>query len=446
MENAHESGVASHGPDGRGEARGSTSERGPDALLTFFATASVLLLGLIAAHRLRPEWFGLRSASSSDLARVDAEHRSPSAAVAFAPRPDSTQLDASAPRLAIPRATSAPTLPTRIFNDGVASVVHVTARTAGVDAFARAGRFRQWDPSAEEIVLGTGTGLIWDTAGHIVTCRHVLENATGALVTLSDGTVLDAKLVGMSDEHDLAVIRVDAPPETLLPIRVGTSSDLQVGMNVFSLACPYGLGPSLSIGTISGLDRQIRSTGGLVLKGTIQTDVGLHAGSSGGALIDDQGRVVAMIAAIYLGSKRRAGVGFAQPIARLQEIVPGLIEHGFRWSPRFGFMVMGDADSQLLLGDLSTPAAVPAQGVVVAEVFAETGAAGSNLRGMRVGRTAQGLVGHIVRDIIVAAEGQVVVGSGKLFDVIGGLPAGAPLHLTVARPGGPVEVVLNATQ
>ena len=322
--------------------------------------------------------------------------------------------------------------------------MHVTAKTLGSDASARAGRFRQWDAASEDVVLGTGTGLVWDSEGHIVTCRHVLENATAAFVTLSDGTVLDAKLVGMSDEHDLAVVRVDAPPESLLPIRMGTSHDLAVGMDIFSLACPYGLGPSLSIGTVSGLDRQIRSTSGVVLNGTIQTDVGLHAGSSGGALIDDQGRVVAMIAAIYLGSRRRAGVGFAQPIATIQEVVPSLIGRGYRWSPRFGFLVMGDERSAMLLGDLNTPAAVPSQGVVVAEVFNDTSAERAQLRAMRTGRTADGMIGHIVRDIIVAAEGKVVGGQRQLFEIIDALPASADLHLTVARPGGPVEVVLTA--
>lgn len=449
MDEAQGSGVAAN------ETLAGEPGRGSDALLIFFATASVILLILIGAHRIRPDWFGLRPAGPGEpigpgglrvagLASGPASGSSSGSALGpvFAPRPDSSALGSSAPRIEVPRAPSVASLPSRIFADGVGSVVHVTARTAEADAGGNAGRFRPWDFGSEEIVLGTGSGLIWDTKGHIVTCRHVLEDATRAYVTLSDGTVFDAKLVGMSDQHDLAVLRVDAPPESLLPIRMGTSDDLAVGMEVFSLACPYGLGPSLSIGTISGLDRNIRSTSGVLLEGTIQTDVGLHAGSSGGALIDDQGRVVAMIAAIYLGSKRRAGVGFAQPIQRIQEIVPKLIANGYGWSPRFGFLVMGDGDSAILLGDLHRPAAVPAQGVVVAEVFQGTSAERAKLRAMRTGQTPEGLVGHIVRDIIVAAEGRPVAGQRQLFEAIESLPDLAPLHLTVARPGGPVEVVL----
>lgn len=436
MDEAQQSGEAAN------ETLSATPVKGPDALLTFFATASVLLLLLLSAHRLRPDWFGLGPRGAADPAEPARLYPPARPVAAFAPRPDPSGLESSDPRIVVPRRPSEASLPSRIFADGVGSVVHVTARTAESDAGRNAGRFRQWDFESDEIVLGTGSGLVWDTKGHIVTCRHVLENATRAYVTLSNGTVLDAKLVGMSDEHDLAVVRVDAPSGSLLPIRMGTSDDLTVGMDVFSLACPYGLGPSLSVGTISGLDRNIRSTGGVLLEGTIQTDVGLHSGSSGGALIDDQGRVIAMIAAIYLGSKKRAGVGFAQPIERIQAVVPELIKNGFGWSPRFGFLVMGDVDSASLLGDLNRPAAVPAEGVVVAEVFTGTSAERANLRAMRTGQTPEGLIGHIVRDIIVAAEGRPVAGQRDLFDVIDSLPLAASLHLTVARPGGPVEVVL----
>ncbi|MEM1450620.1 MAG: trypsin-like peptidase domain-containing protein [Planctomycetota bacterium] len=409
------------GPDGASGPGGG----GADGLLVFLATTAVCLLGLLAAIRLRPAWFGLQPATASDLEPT------------LAPRPNESNdpLSDCEPRPVVLRDPSEPTDAQRIFADAFPSVVHVTTRSR-----------RLRTPIADEFISGTGSGLIWDERGHIVTCQHVVAGATSAFVTLSDGTVWEAKLVGLDDVNDLAVVRIDVPDGTLTPIRVGTSVDLNVGMAVYSVACPYGIGHSLSVGYVSGLDRRIRSRGGSVLDGIIQTDAAIHPGSSGGALIDDQGRVIGLNAAIHADSRRQVGVGFALPIDRLQEIVPSMIRNGFRWEPRFGFITASDVGSANLLeaiGDKGIDAPV---GVVVAEVVEGGPAAAAGLRSMQTNRRPTGEEVLVVRDVIVGVSGTPIESRADLARALAALGADDSLVLAVARRDGEVEVVIEPAQ
>ncbi|MEM8712123.1 MAG: trypsin-like peptidase domain-containing protein, partial [Planctomycetota bacterium] len=222
-----------------------------------------------------------------------------------------------------------------IFEDALSTVVHVTTLAT-----------RAENVPMNESVAGTGSGLVWDRHGHIVTSRHVIAGVKGANVLFSDGRGLSAKLIATDEATDIAVLRVDAPAGTLTPIRVGTSYDLRVGMRAFSVACPYGLRHSLASGLISGLDRTIRLTTALQLGGVVQTDTSVQPGCSGGALIDDQGRVIGMNAAIHWDSQREPGVGFALPIDLLQNVVPRLIRDGLRWHFEFGFVTATAAQSE----------------------------------------------------------------------------------------------------
>lgn len=380
--------------------------------MAFLATATVLLLGLLVAHRIRPAWFGLTSGAEE---------------TALVPREDGT-----GPGKPIDRAPSPATLAQRVFADSGLSVVHVTKRSS-----------RGFDPSSQEYVTGTGSGLVWDRAGHVVTCAHVFEDASGAVVTLGDGRELEARLVGIDDALDLAVVRVDALADDLIPIRLGTSESVRVGMTIFSIGCPYGLGPSLSQGIVSGLGRTLRSTTGVELEGTIQVDVAMHLGSSGGALLDDQGRLIGMNAAIYLGSKRQAGVGFALPVDELVEAVPRLIESGYRWVPRYGFVTFSDADSTGFLASVGEAGGAPSTGIVVAEVDRGGPADQAGLLQMQSRLALDGQRSYIVKDIIVGAMGEPVADRADLERVLAGLEPGATLELTVARRSGTATVTIE---
>ncbi|QDV09641.1 Putative serine protease HhoB precursor [Planctomycetes bacterium Poly30] len=376
--------------------------------------------------------------------------------IPFAPRHSDGDLDRFAPRPVVERVPSEPTLAQRIFEDARASVAHV--RTLNLRTERTEG------PIDLRSVAGTGSGLVWDTRGHIVTSRHVVENVNGADVTLSDGSQWVARLIGVDDNTDIAVLQIAASPEQLVPIRVGSSSDLVVGMSVFSVACPYGLGHSLSTGSISGLNRSIQSTIARVLHGTIQTDAPIHPGSSGGALIDDQARVIGMNAAIHLDSERAPGVGFALPIDRLQEVVPALIMRGPGWYHEFGFTVAGAEDSRDFRETASkliqesrlpngSPLSLPGQplprdpslpdsGLVIVDIDPASAAAEADLRGVSRLVHPSGGNAFLLRDIIVRAGGDPVTSATDIDRAIASLEPGEPLQLGVWRRGEEVSILV----
>ncbi|HID20894.1 MAG TPA: trypsin-like serine protease, partial [Planctomycetaceae bacterium] len=143
-----------------------------------------------------------------------------------------------------------------------------------------------------EIPQGTGSGIVWDARGHIVTNFHVIQGANAARVTLADNSVWNARLVGADADHDLAVLKIGAPPGRLRPIAIGTSHDLQVGQKVFAIGNPFGLDHTLTTGVISALGRQIRSVSGMPIRGVIQTDAAINPGNSGGPLVNADGQVI----------------------------------------------------------------------------------------------------------------------------------------------------------
>ncbi|MDX1643763.1 MAG: trypsin-like peptidase domain-containing protein, partial [Thermoanaerobaculia bacterium] len=168
--------------------------------------------------------------------------------------------------------------------------------------------------NVQQIPRGTGSGLLWDGDGHVVTNFHVVQGANLAQVTLADQTTWDAELVGVAPEKDLAVLAIDAPRETLRPVPLGRSSDLRVGQKVFAIGNPFGLDHSLTTGIISALGREIESPARLVIRDVIQTDAAINPGNSGGPLLDSAGRLIGFNTAIFRPSGASAGIGFAIPV------------------------------------------------------------------------------------------------------------------------------------
>lgn len=401
-----------------------------DATVAFLLTAAVALLALLVAVRIVPGRFGLEPIGTGEEPGIAA---GPASVQGFEARPmePAALLADQDRRPDVPRRASEPTLAQAIFADGLPSVVHVTTRSKAD---------RRVD--TEEYVSDTGSGLVWDERGHIVTCLHVVDDATSALVTLSDGSEWEAKLVGLDESTDIAVVRIHAEASRLTPIRVGSTEDLRVGMRTFSVACPYGLGHSLSVGYVSALNRRIRVESDSVIDGVIQTDAAIHPGSSGGALIDDQGRVIGINAAIHRDSTRQVGVGFALPIDQLQSTVPGIITNGFRWFPDQGFVAASDRYSAQLLAEIEGHEGAPDAGVVVAEALPGGAAELAGLRAMLSRIDPAGDESLVIRDVIVGVNGESVATREALERALKDLPARTELRLTVARPQGPTEVVI----
>ncbi len=199
------------------------------------------------------------------------------------------------------------------------SVVHITTTAAQRDFFSR---------RVTEVPAGTGSGFLWDEAGHVVTNFHVIQNASTAKVLLADQSEYPAELVGAFADRDLAVLRIKAPQAKLQAIAVGSSRDLQVGQKVFAIGNPFGLDFTLTTGIVSALNREIESVTRRSIRGAIQTDAAINPGNSGGPLLDSAGRLIGVNTSIYSPSGASAGIGFAIPVDEVNRIVPRLIRDG----------------------------------------------------------------------------------------------------------------------
>jgi len=205
-----------------------------------------------------------------------------------------------------------------IFRRASVSVVYITNVAVRRDFFF----------DVLQIPQGSGTGFFWDREGHVVTNYHVVEGANRISITLADQSSWDAELIGVAPEHDLAVLKIAAPAERLVPLAVGHSSDLLVGRQVLAVGNPFGLDQSLTVGVISALGRELQSPAGRTIRDVIQTDAAINPGNSGGPLLDSKGRLIGVNTAIYSPSGASAGIGFAVPADTVRRLVPQLISFG----------------------------------------------------------------------------------------------------------------------
>ncbi len=265
---------------------------------------------------------------------------------------------------------------------------------------------------------GHGSGVLWDEDGHIVTNFHVINGADGYSVTLGDGSVYDAELVGYAAHKDLAVLKINEPIDSPRPIPVGTSTDLLVGQKVFAIGNPYGLDFTLTTGIVSALNRQITSLTGVTIHNVIQTDAAINPGNSGGPLLDSSGRLIGINTAIYSPSGTNTGIGFAVPVAVVKDVVPQLIDHGSYTRPGLGVEI---ADGR--------PNGV--EGCIVKVVRTGSSAENAGLRPPRiVGRKR-------VFDIITAIEEHPTRTFDELYHALDDFKVGDTVRVHVER--GPIR-------
>src|SRR5438105_9364032 len=170
----------------------------------------------------------------------------------------------------------------------------------------------------------TGSGIVLDTNGNILTNAHVIAGAQQIQVTFSDGSTVSAKLVGSNTSADLAVLRVSVAASSLHPVTLGNSDSAQVGDTVYAIGSPFGLSGSLSQGIVSNLKQSGTTSNGNSLSGLIQTDAAINPGNSGGPLVNAQGQVIGINASIESPVDGNVGVGFAIPINQVQQQLSAL--------------------------------------------------------------------------------------------------------------------------
>jgi S1-C subfamily serine protease len=319
------------------------------------------------------------------------------------------------PRTVAPRGALGPDEQANIelFKRTSPSVVHITSLSAQRDLFSM---------NVQQVPSGTGTGFVWDQAGHVVTNFHVIQGANGAKVTLADQSTFDASLVGAFPDRDLAVLRIDAPKDKLPPILVGTSRDLIVGQRVFAIGNPFGLDQTLTTGIVSALNREIESFNSRTIRGVIQTDAAINPGNSGGPLLDSAGRLIGVNTQIASPSGASAGIGFAIPVDEVNRIVPRLIRDGRFVRPAIGIT----AGPPGLSRALKLP-----QGVALVGVSSGGPAARAGLQPFRRGSRGEVVAG----DVITAIDAQDVA---DLDDMLGQLERHQPgeaVTVTVWRAG-----------
>ncbi|XCV40846.1 trypsin-like peptidase domain-containing protein [Methylococcus sp. ANG] len=289
-----------------------------------------------------------------------------------------------------------------------------------------------WTRNVFSIPRGTGSGFIWDEAGHVVTNYHVVEGASGATVKLADGRDYKAALVGASKAHDLAVLRIDVGVGALIPVPIGVSHDLKVGQKVFAIGNPFGLDWSLTTGIVSALDRSLTEETGVTIEHLIQTDAAINPGNSGGPLLDSAGRLVGINTAIYSPSGAFSGVGFAVPVDTVNRVVPQLIGRGQYIRPALGIAV-DEGLNQRAVQRLGIT------GVLVLKVNPGSAAEAAGLRGATLlsdGRLIPG-------DIILAVEGRPVDSVGKLSALLDDYQIGQKVRLSVRRGETEMDVAVQ---
>ena len=298
---------------------------------------------------------------------------------------------------------------------------------------------------------GGGSGFVLDESGHIVTNQHVVESADGVSVKFANGTREDAEIVGEDPSTDLAVIKVEAPEDSLKPLTLGDSDALKVGEPVIAIGNPLNVGISVTTGIVSGVGRPIKAPNNYTISGAVQTDAAINPGNSGGPLLDSRGTVVGVNSQIISDTGSFQGVGFAIPSNTVKSVVEQLItdgevEHGY-----IGVRMFTAGIEELIAytglseNELREQRGLPPTGAIVSEVTEDGPAAKAGIKGGE-DEEIQGLPVP-TGDVITSAAGEKVSTPDDVIRIVNSLKPGENLKLTVLTPGEDpreVEVELEA--
>ncbi|MBC2643204.1 MULTISPECIES: trypsin-like peptidase domain-containing protein [unclassified Rhodococcus (in: high G+C Gram-positive bacteria)] len=266
----------------------------------------------------------------------------------------------------------------------------------------------------------TGSGVVIDGAGYIVTNNHVISAAATApdggkiQVIFSDGTKADSQIVGRDIKTDLAVLKVSA--DNLTVAELGKSGDVQVGEDVVAVGSPLGLSKTVTRGIVSALHRPMRLSGegsdtNAVID-AVQTDAAINHGNSGGALVDDTGRVIGINTAMLSESGGSVGLGFAIPIDDVTTVAQTLIRDGQMHHPDIG------VNARTVVNDNTS-------GAQVANVRSDSPAARA---------------GVVENDVIVKVGDRTVTSADELVVAVNLQKIGEPVRVQLIREGRLVDV------
>jgi 2-alkenal reductase len=288
--------------------------------------------------------------------------------------------------------------------------------------------------------MGSGSGFVISEEGHIVTNNHVIEDGRNYEVVFANGERSRASLVGADADSDLAVIQVENMPEGVSPLPLADPDNIRVGQFAVAIGNPFGEQGSMSLGIVSGLGRSLPSQRGesglrstYSLPSVIQTDAPINPGNSGGPLLNLNGEVIGVNAAIASRTGVGSGVGFSIPVAAVSQVAPRLIEEG---EYRYAFLG-ASFDGEISLDELRVYDLDQTQGAYVLGL-ADDGPA--DQAGLIAANPSTGQGG----DLIVAINGQAINNFDDLnrYLVFNTQP-GDVIDVTVVRNGQTVSVPLE---
>ena len=311
-----------------------------------------------------------------------------------------------------------------VFQKASAKVVYVHRMTTVMN-----GSYEQF-----QVPSGTGSGIIWDNKGHIVTNFHVIQGADKLAVSFGHLTV-SAKVIGVEPRKDIAVLAVTSSSalealKSFQPFEMAHTSDLLVGQKAMAIGNPFGLDHSLTVGVISALGREVPGVGGVKIRDMIQTDASINPGNSGGPLLDSAGRLIGLNTVIFSQSGSSAGIGFAVPSDDINRIVQQIIKNGR--------VILAGIGIQRVEPNIARRLGIT-KGILIADVLPHTPAASAHLRG-----TYRDGWGHVIPgDVIVALNGHPINNYGDLYNLLTDVPIGETITLSIQRGSQSLRVHLK---
>jgi S1-C subfamily serine protease len=279
----------------------------------------------------------------------------------------------------------------------------------------------------------TGSGIVIDANGTILTNYHVVENAIKVTVSFEKGKAVEAKVVGKDPSNDLAVLRISTDGLTLHPLTLGDSSTAQVGDPVLAIGNPFDLERTLTTGVVSALQRQITAPNGFTIDNVLQTDAPINPGNSGGPLLNIEGEVIGINSQIETGGSGddgSVGIGFAVPINTAKNEISELEKGGTVRGAYLGLT------SLTIDGSLSALNLPVQQGALVQSVQKGTAAEKAGIRGGNISGSVEGGQVAVGGDIIVSIDGKTVTSSEDLANDIAAKKPGETITVGLLRAAG----------
>lgn len=283
-----------------------------------------------------------------------------------------------------------------------------------------------------------GSGFVWDKEGHIVTNAHVVAVGDIIDVTFYDDTIVPAEIVGTDNHSDLAVLKVDVPPDRLTPLPLGDSDAVVPGQRVVAIGNPFGHQGSMTTGIVSAVGRTIPGLTVFRIPMAIQTDAPINPGNSGGPLLNLRGEVIGVNSQIESRDRANSGVGFAIPSNIVARVVPALIQGGRYVWPWLG-----------VRGESLTPIQAEANGLSVTHgayihiVESDGPAARAGLQGSTDETVVRGRPVLLGGDVIIAADGQPIRSFDDLITYVSERSVGDQVRLTILRHGKEMTVTVT---